>query len=163
MQDGSCFHFALLRRKTYFDANKECKRDGGTLALAKTKSTNAYLTDQISNYYKTSTEVWIGLHDEKLKAEFLWEDKSKLSWNNFAKGNGPHKNWIGGGVENCVAMSPADGQWYHYQCDSELQLLATGSNPKKHYVCQYKPIEKDTLQVDGKDLRPHTTQCKELT
>ena len=149
-------------QKTHFDANRDCKKDGGILVLSKTKSINDYLTDQLSNYYKTPNEVWIGLRDEKdKKTEFVWEDKSELKWNNFAEGNAPQDNLIYDGAENCVAMSPADGQWYHYQCDSDLLSLATGSNPRKHYVCQYQAVGPDGQQGCATQSTEDVTQGDE--
>ena len=147
-----CFRFVISKRRTYNRANKDCMKDGGTLALPKTKPLNDFLADQLLNNYGKSEEAWIGLHDKKEETKFVWEDNSDLDWHNFAKGNGPDNDWLARGIEDCAAIDPGDqGVWYDFQCDSNL-TWATRSNPSKIYICQYSFYDENDLPVTDPSL-----------
>ena len=157
----TCFHFVLYKWVSYGEASKACSKFGGTLALPKTKPLNDYLTDQLLNHYDISEDVWIGLHDKKEDTKFVWEDNSDLEWHNFAKRSGLNNPWLISGNEDCVALDPGDeGQWYDYQCDSDLFSWATRSNPKKSYICQYKLGVNSGVQLQGKYRDPSLNKVK---
>ncbi|GFS05375.1 collectin-10, partial [Elysia marginata] len=105
----SCFHFVLTKRRTYKQASSDCRQHGGTLALSKTKDLNDFLTDQWLHHYRMTDPVWIGLHDMRDEKKFVWEDNTRMQWNNFAKGNGPGNKWWRRAEEDCVALDPLDG------------------------------------------------------
>ena len=138
--EGICFHFVVTTWKSYGKANHDCRGGGGTLALPKTKLLNDYLTDKLLNFYKAPLETWVGLNDKQRETEFVWEDNSRLRWNNFDRGEGPETNWPARDVEDCVALHPRrGGRWYDRQCDDNLLAWATRSKSKKQYICQYNP------------------------
>ncbi|GFR63469.1 LOW QUALITY PROTEIN: collectin-11 [Elysia marginata] len=138
LYDGSCFQFVFNKEKTYTEASLECRYHGGTLALPKMKYLNGYLARMIYIYYRKTKPVWIGLHDMRDETRFVWEDNTRMQWNNFAKGNGPGNNWIRRGIEDCVALDPMDdGLWHDYQCYGSVVSFLSRSNTKKPYICQY--------------------------
>ncbi|GFO27537.1 aggrecan core protein [Plakobranchus ocellatus] len=144
VKNGSCFHFVLYKKKAYSDANDECRDDGGTLALAKTKELNDYLSDKVLNFYLKRDEVWIGLHDKSNENTFVWEDGEKMEWNNFDKGNGPDNNFAVRTFEDCVALDVKNSKWHDFQCVRSPLSWISGSEPRKKYICQYTPSTKDT-------------------
>ena len=138
--DGSCFYFVIFKLRSYADADRVCRKYGGTLALPKTSSINFFLTGKLFYHYKSLGETWIGLHDRKEETQFMWEDNTKLEWSNFAEGNGPDNDWLARGVEDCVALDPSqDGLWHDHQCDNNLLSWVTRAAPRKQYICQYTP------------------------
>ena len=86
---GTCFQFVASERRTYQEADDDCLRHGGTLALPKTADLNDFLTTQSFEHYHISDEIWIGLSDMHDERKFVWEDNTEMEWNNFAKDNGP--------------------------------------------------------------------------
>ncbi|GFR88251.1 collectin-10 [Elysia marginata] len=134
----SCFQFALNKERIYQEASSECRYHGGTLALPKTQHLNNIITRMLIYYYGETKPVWIGLHDMHEETRFVWEDNTRMQWNNFAKGNGPDNNWFTRGVEDCAALDPMDdGLWHDFQCESNFVSFVTGSASKKPYICQY--------------------------
>ncbi|KAK3790294.1 hypothetical protein RRG08_034855 [Elysia crispata] len=111
---GTCFYFVVNERLEYKEAKLKCSTFGGLSALPKTETLNNYLTNQSQHYYGVGDELWIGLHDEKDKRTFIWEDKEELTWENFAGDNGPDNNWFIELFEDCVALNPMDGFWYEF-------------------------------------------------
>ncbi|GFR80039.1 collectin-10 [Elysia marginata] len=135
---GSCFQFVLNKERIYQEASSECRYHGGTLALPKTQHLNNIITRMLIYYYGETKPVWIGLHDMREETRFVWEDNTRMQWNNFAKGNGPDNNWFSRGVEDCAALDPMDdGLWHDFQCESNFVSFVTGSASKKPYICQY--------------------------
>ena len=157
VQDGLCFQFFLNKRKTYSDANTDCTKDGGTLALPKTKSLNDYLTDTLVKDYSIYEETWIGLRYNGGDTRFLWEDNSELEWDNFAPGDGPDNDWLTRNDEECVSIDPGDsGLWHDYDCDILPRVASSRDNPSKLYICQYHLVSGDaspgTSQTQGNFL-----------
>ena len=155
VRDGSCFYFVcpFQGRKDYGNANDNCKEDGGTLAMPKTKSVNDFLYDQIfSTYTGMSDEVWIGLEDKNNEYEYTWVDGSDLEWDNFAKRNGYDKiNAFVTLVEPCVTIDRRDrGLWHDYRCDDDFVSWITMNDSKKSYICQYTPADEDQEGITGK-------------
>ena len=136
--NDSCFHFVLNKQKSYPEANKDCMKDSGTLALPKTLSLNNYLTDHLLNTYNSSDEAWIGLQDQSTQRQFFWEDGSELAWNNFAKGKGPDNNWLDKASDNCVALDPKNGGvWNDRMCEDDFLSRFEASNHSRNYICHY--------------------------
>ncbi|RUS85260.1 hypothetical protein EGW08_006961 [Elysia chlorotica] len=163
--NNTCLHFVVSKRRTYGEASRACRADGGTLVLPKTKALNDYLADQLIQRYGTTEEVWIGLHDKKEEKKFKWEDNSDLSWHNFAFGNGPDNDWLAAGIEDCVAMdAEGDALWYDYPCDSN-QSQATRTNPSKIYICQFN-LENGDVKQDSRpslDIMPDVSRTVDNT
>ncbi|GFO27531.1 neurocan core protein [Plakobranchus ocellatus] len=157
IKNGSCFHFVLYKKKAYSDANDECRDDGGTLALAKTKELNDYLSDKVLNFYLKRDEVWIGLHDKRRENTFVWEDGEKMEWNNFDKGNGPGNNLAARAVEDCVALDVKNSKWHDFQCVRSPMSWISRSEPRKKYICQYTPSTQGTQEPSGEDQQGKDT------
>ena len=66
--EDSCFEFNYYRRNDYDDANDDCKINGGTLALVKSKEINDFLFEKIQDLVFDNSEdiepLWIGLNDK---------------------------------------------------------------------------------------------------
>ena len=138
VHDGKCYHFVLYKQEQYLEAGQDCQRDGGTLALPKSESLNAWLESQLTQFYYSSDPAWIGLDDLDDETTFVWADGTGTAWVNFAEGNGPGSSWFTRGVEDCVAIDPLDsGKWHDFQCDSNIISWVSKPNPKKNYICQY--------------------------
>ncbi|GFR65313.1 macrophage mannose receptor 1 [Elysia marginata] len=139
IHNDSCFHFVLGRKKNYQNANKDCLKDGGTLALPQTQFLNNYLVDQLLNHYNKSNEVWIGLHRGEQYKGFFWEDNSELEWSNFPDGKGPGNSWFDVNMFDCIALNPkTGGSWHDYLCEGGLLSWILNSDLRKAYICQYK-------------------------
>ncbi|CAL1527113.1 unnamed protein product [Lymnaea stagnalis] len=96
----------------------------------------------LHTYKSTWGKAWIGLNDIATEDVFVWEDGTKLTYHNFAPGEGiqntsltavvPHPN------EDCVIIDVHDnGWWRDYPCDTSSFLI--GTQRESHaYICQYK-------------------------
>ena len=169
VHNGSCFQFVKNKMRTYADSSADCGRHGGTLALPKTLSLNDYLTRQSTNHYGMLSPIWIGLHDQAIESEFVWQDNTKLEFRYFAAENGPSNNGFRGWAEDCVALDPIrGGLWYDHQCNTGLISYFTSSKPKKMYICQYtidfvddKGDQKNNGQQDKDQQNPLDKQDKD--
>ncbi|XP_005092855.1 macrophage mannose receptor 1 [Aplysia californica] len=142
---NSCFQFVLDHHRDYPEANKDCKRHGGTLALTKTKDVQDFLVGQLEHTYHHGSVVWIGLTDMVKEDTYVWEDGTVLGPNDF-------KHWASGRLlhqfDDCAALDPSEnGLWYDYPCESHLFGLISA---EKSYVCEYKmQVASPTPPVEG--------------
>ncbi|KAI8513374.1 hypothetical protein Bbelb_100130 [Branchiostoma belcheri] len=64
---GACYKsFVGIRRKTFSDAMKICRKDGGTLAMPRDNDTTAFLISIVPRGFA----YWIGLHDQREEGTF---------------------------------------------------------------------------------------------
>ncbi|KAI8491811.1 hypothetical protein Bbelb_306160 [Branchiostoma belcheri] len=66
--------FVGIGRKTFSDAMKICRKDGGTLAMPRDNDTTAFLISKVHRGFA----YWIGLHDQREEGTFEWVDGSGL-------------------------------------------------------------------------------------
>ena len=99
--------------------------------MPKTKDVNDFLLLQMADMSDT-IPMWIGMNDMLEEGTVVWEDGSDVEWENF--------DWFihgfMGGMEDCVALDPDDGEWHDYICEDPWVPGFTTSH-KKPFICQY--------------------------
>ncbi|XP_005092854.1 uncharacterized protein LOC101852455 [Aplysia californica] len=134
----SCFRFVLTHYRYFFDAERDCEHEKGTLALVKTFEVQEYLAKELVNTYGVlkNTKVWIGLNDFAKENQFVWEDGTKLvpsAYSNWAPDNGPRDGLIQHNLEDCVSIDVTTHKWHDHHCTDFLFFIY-----EKPYVCEYK-------------------------
>ncbi|GFO39116.1 macrophage mannose receptor 1 [Plakobranchus ocellatus] len=149
---GKCYTFYAHpdSKKQYWEAQKECEKNQGNLAMPKTKEANQFLVDSLLGY-GIKEEVFIGLDDMDDEEEFKWKDGSMLMkptfYENFASGNGIFRTQ-GGRSRDCVILDPTSGEWRDIDCRRNVFQRLTGYKKKRRlYVCEN---EIDELSVVSK-------------
>lgn len=155
-----CYQFKLNKVVNYPTAKAYCQRNGGMLALVKSKQVNDYLTHTLVNEFHYHNDVWIGLSDTKIENHFYWEDGVPLAetgFSNWAARQGP----LAGATRNsdCVAMDPDNGKWSDYNCASH-GIFAAVFYHSMAYICQYHT----TITTTTAPAKPSTipTQVVEI-
>ena len=132
--------------KVLYEAAKgKCQKDGGTLAMPKTKDVNDFLLQEMKRV-RAKTAMWIGMNDKAEEGKYVWEDGTEVkSWDNMNYFNG----FLSFDGEDCMALNPADKQWHDYKC-SVTGFSATIwplKNDKLPFICQYPILD----AREGKD------------
>ena len=132
----------------YETAKNKCMRNGGNLAMPKTKDTNDFLIQTMKTFDKPQP-MWIGMHDKDEEGTIVWEDGSKVNaWGNFDWTTGG----LFGGAEDCFALDPNNGKWHDYGCSNTglLTTLMVTRNSQLPFICQY-PVREEQDVVDQRD------------
>ncbi|XP_074837528.1 brevican core protein [Carettochelys insculpta] len=124
---GSCYkHFTT--RRSWEDAENQCRRYGGHLANIMTPEEQNYINNQYKEYQ------WIGLNDRTIEGDFQWSDGSPVLYENWHQGQ-PDSYFLSG--ENCVVIVWHDGgQWsdvpcnYHLSYTCKMGLVSCPSPPE---------------------------------
>nr|XP_021145862.1 C-type lectin Cal-like [Columba livia] len=108
---GFCYGY-FVQRKTWADAEAECKRYGpkGHLASIHSQGTTRVLAQYVSSQ-KDSQNVWLGLHDEEHNRGWKWTDQSTLDYTSWARGQ-PNNLWNRGFK-----------LWHDYPCNDRFPFL----------------------------------------
>ncbi|XP_064905539.1 C-type lectin Cal-like [Columba livia] len=118
---GFCYGY-FVQRKTWADAEAECKRYGpkGHLASIHSQGTTRVLAQYVSSQ-KDSQNVWLGLHDEEHNRGWKWTDQSTLDYTSWARGQ-PNNLW---NREDCVVLDSLSGfkLWHDYPCNDRFPFL----------------------------------------
>ncbi|CAH1253975.1 MRC1 [Branchiostoma lanceolatum] len=121
MHNGICYK-AFNTPKSFRDASSTCASDGGTLAMPKDASTNAFLLS-LKNAVHRSGFFWFGLVDQHQEGGWEWIDGTPL---------GSYRSWGPGepnnsGDEDCAEFSPS--AWNDVTC----------SKADRKFICQKIP------------------------
>ncbi|XP_035666410.1 collectin-11-like [Branchiostoma floridae] len=121
-QNKYCFWSSAWRsrRLNYTKAQQKCESNGGTLAMIKDASVQAF----INNHLKTSSgrtqrNYWIGLDDLNREGVFEWNDGTKLGSYRKFKSKRPHK------IRDCVALwrTARRSRWFPLKCKISLPYI----------------------------------------
>ncbi|GFO02033.1 collectin-11 [Plakobranchus ocellatus] len=149
---GKCytFHAHPDSRKQYWEAQRECKKNKGNLAMPKTKETNTFLVNSLLDY-GVNEEVFIGLDDMGKEGNFKWQDGSELmkpkSYENFASDTGIFRQQ-GGQSRDCVTLDPTTNKWQDIDCHINIIQRLTGYKEERSFVCEH---EKDNINDNDKE------------
>ncbi|GFO12128.1 macrophage mannose receptor 1 [Plakobranchus ocellatus] len=139
---GKCYEFFIDSGsvKQYWEAQEECVKNKGNLAMPKTETLNQFLVDALSEY-DVQEEVFIGLSDMKEEKNFNWADGSELMvpgfYENFDKGAGIFRKdrlQYGG----CVVLDPLTNTWKDLDCRRGILRRMFGYKRERLFVCEYE-------------------------
>ncbi|XP_078621334.1 C-type mannose receptor 2-like [Branchiostoma floridae x Branchiostoma japonicum] len=121
MHNGICYK-AFNTPKNFLDASSTCAADGGTLAMPKDASTNAFLLT-LKNAVHRPGWFWFGLVDHHREGGWEWIDGTPL---------GSYRSWGPGepnnaGDEDCAEFFPTS--WNDASC----------SRTDRKFICQIIP------------------------
>ncbi|XP_019614169.1 PREDICTED: tetranectin-like isoform X2 [Branchiostoma belcheri] len=119
-----CYKFST-DSKNYTNARSDCQVAGGHLVMPKDQATNDFLNKRVKANYGIhfSPSVWIGLTDEVTRGTWVWEDGTKLGWENWVQGSPDPNNH----VINCAVLRVNNSEWIDFDCSSTF-----------YYVCEVK-------------------------
>ncbi|XP_075926168.1 uncharacterized protein LOC116946704 isoform X2 [Petromyzon marinus] len=119
---GHCY-LLTLRRKSWDDANSNCRELGGYLAIVTSIEEKDWLV-----FVGKRRSYYLGLHDSVVEGRWEWVDGSPVSEPTFWI-KGQPDNWAHTleGREDCGGMK-YDGGWNDYSCSETLG-----------YVCEREP------------------------
>ncbi|XP_034038309.1 macrophage mannose receptor 1-like [Thalassophryne amazonica] len=106
---GHCF-FLQRTSKTWSDAQKECRKEGGDLASIHNVEDQSFVISQLG--YASNDELWIGLNDINTEGLFQWSDHSTVTFTSWMFGNPA----ISTQQEDCVLIKGQNGNWDDRQC-----------------------------------------------
>uniref|UniRef100_A0A673Z8X1 Macrophage mannose receptor 1-like n=1 Tax=Salmo trutta TaxID=8032 RepID=A0A673Z8X1_SALTR len=128
-----CF---LLQRtkKTWTEAQTECRKDGGDLA-------SIHNIEQHNTLTPAADELWIGMNDVKTSLLFDWSDQSAVTFTRWEEAMP-----MGG---NCVLVRGEQGRWATQVCENQ-----------HGFICMKKSTSKPSGdQVDTyPGCKPHWTR-----
>ncbi|GFO12116.1 collectin-10 [Plakobranchus ocellatus] len=127
--------------KQYWEAQEECEKSKGNLAMPKTKILNQFLVDSLLAY-GYQYEVFIGLDDMKKEKTFKWADGSELMvpgfYQNFDEGTGIFRTGASRASKDCITLDPVKNKWRDIDCRRNLVELMFGFKKPRHFICEYE-------------------------
>ncbi|GFO40347.1 macrophage mannose receptor 1 [Plakobranchus ocellatus] len=134
------FHVRPDSRKQYWEAQRECEKDKGNLAMPKTAEINQFLADSLLGY-DIEEEVFIGLDDMEREKDFKWKDGSRLMvpkfYENFAAGTGIFRKQEGQS-RDCVTLDPVSKTWRDIECRRNILQRLVGHKEQRSFVCEHE-------------------------
>ncbi|GFO38130.1 collectin-11 [Plakobranchus ocellatus] len=146
--NGTCYQFFKDHdvKKQYWEAQDECKRKKGLLAMPKTKEINQFLVNTLKEF-KIKEPVFIGLDDIRDDGVFRWADGKVLRgsgvYHNFAKGNGILRRmsqWDPFRLMDdydCVTLDPSKNKWVDVDCRRNLVQRISKWEKNRLFICEY--------------------------
>ncbi|XP_035526281.1 macrophage mannose receptor 1-like [Morone saxatilis] len=130
--NGHCF---LLNRtrKTWLEAQKACRREGGDLVSIHNLEEQSFVVSQLG--YASTDELWIGLNDRKTEKLFDWTDHSTVSFTSWEFG----RPTVFSDQGDCVLMRGENGNWAERACDQThgfICMMTSASEPTGEEVEQ---------------------------
>ncbi|XP_035668228.1 A disintegrin and metalloproteinase with thrombospondin motifs adt-1-like isoform X1 [Branchiostoma floridae] len=121
-QNKYCFWSSAWRnrRLNYTKAQQECESNGGTLAMIKDASVQAFINNLLkTSSGRTQRNYWIGLDDLNREGVFEWNDGTKLGSYRRFKSKRPHK------IRDCVALwrTAKLSRWFPLKCKIHLPYI----------------------------------------
>ncbi|GFO12124.1 histone-lysine N-methyltransferase SETMAR [Plakobranchus ocellatus] len=141
---GKCYKFFIDSgsEKHYWEAQEECEKNKGNLAMPKTETLNQFLVDSLLAY-GVQKEVFIGLDDMKEEETFRWADGSELMvpgyYENFAKDAGIFRKLSRN--SNCVVLDPLTNTWKDLDCRRGMLQRMFGFKNQRLFVCEYESVK----------------------
>lgn len=114
-----CAHSTM---RNFSDAQAECQKSGGNLAVIRSAADNDAIMEVLSGPLGGADSVWIGFTDEAEEGRFVWtsgEAAGFTSWN----GGEPNNS----GEEDCGTWIANSGLWNDRACGAKLWSLCEGS------------------------------------
>uniref|UniRef100_A0A3Q0R9F3 Mannose receptor, C type 1b n=1 Tax=Amphilophus citrinellus TaxID=61819 RepID=A0A3Q0R9F3_AMPCI len=108
--NGHCFYLNRTKTKTWSDAQKACRKEGGDLVSIHNVEEQSFIVSQLG--YAPTDELWIGLNYRKTKKMFVWADHSDVRYTSW----GPHEPTVTSDQEDCVLIKGENGNWADRVC-----------------------------------------------
>uniref|UniRef100_A0AAZ1WXN7 Mannose receptor, C type 1b n=1 Tax=Oreochromis aureus TaxID=47969 RepID=A0AAZ1WXN7_OREAU len=103
---GYCYIF-ITEQKRWQEASTSCVAHGGMLASIEDSSEQEFLESNLRTFQDSYTSFWIGLFKNHFKEEWLWVDRSVISYTNWAEGQPVN----GSRLIRRGEISTSDGTW----------------------------------------------------
>ncbi|XP_063447214.1 carbohydrate sulfotransferase 15-like [Mytilus trossulus] len=103
-------YYLVKEKKTWFEGERFCKKEGSSLVNVKDKDENKWLQSQ----FKDVKAFWLGITDGDLKHWINAVDYAPTTYFNWESGQ------PGNGAENCGMFHPDNGKWHDYPCSTYL-------------------------------------------
>ncbi len=110
--------YCLQGPATWGDAQKQCVKDGGELAMMDSAEENAALFRALGAKVPAGN-LWVGLTDEAVEGQFQWVSGDPVEAVLWRPGE-PNNS---GGNEDCTEWIPSDGLWNDVECRTNLPSL----------------------------------------
>nr|XP_046265195.1 macrophage mannose receptor 1-like isoform X4 [Scatophagus argus] len=130
--NGHCFYLNRTK-KTWSDAQRECRKDGGDLVSIRNVEDQSFVISQLG--YASTDELWIGLNDRKTERLFDWSDHSTVRFTSWEYG----KPALFTSQEDCVLIRGENGNWADRVCDEKhgfICMKTSASEPSGDEVEQ---------------------------
>ncbi|CAC5407409.1 unnamed protein product [Mytilus coruscus] len=136
----SCVLF-VRDKKSWQDGRANCRRLGGDLVMVKDASKQSFLLNYLRLDHWDTDNIWIGATDQSREGDWRWVDGSKISYSQFADGQGNNHNngflFANGGNEDCALIRRDDGgHWHDYPCKPILGAFGYTYS----YACEFRKI-----------------------
>ncbi|XP_035764283.1 macrophage mannose receptor 1-like [Neolamprologus brichardi] len=135
---GYCYIF-ITEQKRWQEASTSCVAHGGMLASIEDSSEQKFLESNLRTFHDSYTSFWIGLFKKQYKEEWLWLDRTVISYTNWAEGQPVN----GSRLPRRGEISTSDGTWM----DIDMWV-------ERPYICKtQKGSEGSYLRHVGRILR----------
>nr|XP_046265193.1 macrophage mannose receptor 1-like isoform X2 [Scatophagus argus] len=122
--NGHCFYLNRTK-KTWSDAQRECRKDGGDLVSIRNVEDQSFVISQLG--YASTDELWIGLNDRKTERLFDWADQSTVTFTSWEFG----KPAASSEIKDCVLMKGENGNWADHVCEEKHGYICMKTSESK--------------------------------
>ncbi|XP_030015951.1 macrophage mannose receptor 1-like [Sphaeramia orbicularis] len=129
---GHCFYLNRIK-KTWTDAQRECRKEGGDLASIRNVEDQSFMISQLG--YESTDELWIGLNDRRTEGLFEWSDHSVVHFTSWTYG----ELYDSANAEDCVLIKGENGNWADRRCEERhgfICMKSSASEPSEDEVEQ---------------------------